>query len=156
MRVLLERVMGKMRLQECQSQAKQGFCGYETVGNYVSTPVAQFFAEFTVEIGLKYYRVLEAQIKINCAQDTCTAARLSRPGRALHEGEVSDTRTAINQRNESSQELLLLVSENNLKHSCYLRSKRGRETAQKVIKQNLDVSGRAAHPRARQQMSTDN
>lgn len=48
---------------------------------------------FTAEIGLKYYRILGTLIKINCVQDTCIAERLSSPGRALHEREVSDTRT---------------------------------------------------------------
>lgn len=51
---------------------------------------------FTVEIGLKYYRIPGALIKINCIQDTCTAERPSSPGRALHEREVSDTRTTTN------------------------------------------------------------
>lgn len=51
---------------------------------------------FTVEIGLKYYRIPGALIKIKRVEDTCTAERLSSPGRALHEREVSDARTATN------------------------------------------------------------
>lgn len=52
---------------------------------------------------------------------------------------MSDTRTAINQRNESSQELLLLVSENNLKRSCYLRSTKGERHS---VRSNKAESGR--------------
>jgi len=51
---------------------------------------------FTVEIGLKYCQILGALIKINRVQDTCTAERLSSPGRALQEREVSDTRITTN------------------------------------------------------------
>lgn len=51
---------------------------------------------FTVEIGLKYYRVPGVLIKMNCVEDARTAERLSSPGRALHEREVLGTRTTTN------------------------------------------------------------
>lgn len=79
---------------------------------------------FTGGIGLKYYRIPGALIKINCVQDTCSAGRLSSPGRALHEREVSGTTT--NWRNESARGILPLVSKNKLKCGCYLRSAKGK------------------------------